>query len=66
MEAIQSQQPNEPIPLHLCNAPTQPMKNLGYDKHYKYNSDFKEPLSKHYLPTSLIGVTFLEEEEYDL
>ncbi len=29
--------PNEPIPLHLRNAPTKLMKNLGYAKGYNWN-----------------------------
>jgi putative ATPase len=28
--------PNEPIPLHLRNAPTKLMKNLGYGKEYSW------------------------------
>lgn len=31
--------PAEPVPLHLRNAPTRLMKNLGYGKDYKYAHD---------------------------
>ncbi len=31
---------NEPVPLHLRNAPTKLMKGLGYGKDYKYSHDF--------------------------
>jgi putative ATPase len=31
---------NEPVPLHLRNAPTPLMKNLGYGKGYKYAHDY--------------------------
>ncbi len=33
---------NLPVPLHLRNAPTQLMKELGYGKDYKYAHDYKE------------------------
>jgi putative ATPase len=48
--------PNEPIPLHLRNAPTKLMKNLGYAKDYSWeegNVGAKEGLS--YLPEKLKG-----------
>lgn len=32
---------NLPVPLHLRNAPTQLMKELGYGKDYKYAHDYK-------------------------
>jgi putative ATPase len=32
---------NDPVPLHLRNAPTQLMKNLGYGKDYKYAHDYE-------------------------
>ena len=31
---------NQPVPLHLRNAPTQMMKNLGYHENYKYAHDY--------------------------
>ena len=34
-----------PIPLHLRNAPTKLMKNIGYGKEYKYAHDFKDGVS---------------------
>jgi len=33
--------PNLPVPLHLRNAPTKLMKDLGYQKDYKWQADFK-------------------------
>lgn len=33
--------PNAPVPLHLRNAPTKLMKNLGYQKDYEWQADFK-------------------------
>jgi putative ATPase len=45
--------PNEPVPLHLRNAPTKLMKELDYGKGYKYNPDFKETVEQDYLPEKL-------------
>jgi putative ATPase len=33
--------PDSPVPLHLRNAPTKLMKDLGYNKDYKWQADFK-------------------------
>ncbi len=35
--------PNAPVPLHVRNAPTQLMKDLGYNANYKWQADFKPP-----------------------
>ncbi|MFA4819098.1 MAG: replication-associated recombination protein A [Patescibacteria group bacterium] len=51
---------NESVPLHLRNAPTDLMKNIGYSKGYKYNPDYKEPVEQEYLPESLKGRKYLE------
>lgn len=40
--------PDSPVPLHLRNAPTKLMKDLGYTKGYKWEADFKHP--KGFLP----------------
>ncbi len=47
--------PNEPVPIHLRNAPTKLMKDLGYGKNYKYTPNFKnaEDARQEYLPKSL-------------
>lgn len=47
------QMPNEPVPLHIRNAPTKLMKELGYGKGYKYNPDFQGPVDQSYLPERL-------------
>lgn len=36
-----SDHPNAKVPLHLRNAPTTLMKDLGYNKDYKWQADFK-------------------------
>ncbi len=40
--------PNSPVPLHLRNAPTKLMKDLGYNKGYEWKADFKH--GKGFLP----------------
>jgi len=54
--------PNEPVPLHLRNAPTKLMKNLGYGKDYKYTPEFENPedAKQEYLPKKLKGRKYLE------
>ena len=55
--------PNEPVPLHLRNAPTNLMKNLGYGKDYKYTPNFKtkEEATQDYLPERLRNKRYLPE-----
>jgi putative ATPase len=36
---------NEPPPLHIRNAPTDLMKELGYGKGYQYAHDLKEKVA---------------------
>lgn len=47
-KALAKQYPNSPIPLHIRNAPTKLMKDLGYGKNYKWQADFKH--DKGFLP----------------
>ena len=45
---------NQPVPLHLRNAPTQLMKSLGYHDGYKYAHDFPDHfVEQQYLPNQL-------------
>jgi len=51
-----------PIPVHLRNAPTKLMKELGYGKEYKYNPNYLDgQVQQDYLPEPLLGREFLEE-----
>lgn len=43
--------PDSPVPLHLRNAPTKLMKDIGYGKDYKWEADFKP--GKGFLPDDL-------------
>jgi len=53
--------PSAPVPLHIRNAPTQLMKELGYGGGYRYDPD--EPsgvAAQGYLPDALEGRKFYE------
>lgn len=59
MYAAQSaarEHPDLPVPLHLRNAPTKLMKDLGYNKGYKWEADFKH--KNGFLPDELHGQNF--------
>jgi putative ATPase len=46
--------PSEPVPLHIRNAPTGLMKDLGYGKDYKYAHDYEDAfIDQEYLPESM-------------
>ncbi|MEJ5306581.1 MAG: replication-associated recombination protein A [Ignavibacteria bacterium] len=48
--------PDYPVPLHLRNAPTRLMKELGYGENYKYAHNYDEHfIQENYLPDELKG-----------
>lgn len=50
---------NLPVPLHLRNAPTKLMADLGYHQGYKYAHDFEgNYVKQQYLPSELEGSRF--------
>ncbi len=50
-----------PVPLHLRNAPTKLMKQVGYGKDYRYAHDFERNFAEQeYLPEDLSGTTFYD------
>jgi putative ATPase len=52
---------NEPVPLHLRNAPTSLMKNLGYGQGYEYAHDLEAGRSEQaHLPPRLEGRIYYE------
>lgn len=51
---------DEPVPLHLRNAPTKLMKDLGYSKGYKYSPDHNYQEEQEYLPEKLKGKKYLK------
>jgi putative ATPase len=53
--------PGEPVPLHIRNAPTSLMKDLGYGKGYRYDPSEPEGISaQRYLPDRLVDERFYE------
>jgi len=57
--------PDLPVPLHLRNAPTKLMKEIGYGDGYKYNPDYKDPVEQDYLPEELKEKKYFWEEKAD-
>ena len=54
---------NLPVPLHLRNAPTKLMKELGYGEEYKYAHDYHNHFVKQqYLPDKLTDKKFWEAQ----
>ena len=50
---------NLPVPLHLRNAPTKLMEELGYKKGYKYSHDYEGHFVKQqYVPDEIVGKSF--------
>jgi len=48
-----------PVPLHIRNAPTRLMKELGYGREYKYAHNYKDAfVAQDYLPEKLKGQVF--------
>lgn len=52
-QRLAKEYPDAPVPLHLRNAPTKLMKDLGYSQDYKWEADFKH--EKGFLPGDLEG-----------
>lgn len=58
LEVVQ-QTGNQPVPLHLRNAPTQLMEELGYGEGYKYSHDYPNHFAKQqFMPDALQGTQF--------
>ncbi len=50
-----------PVPLHIRNAPTKLMKNLGYGKDYQYSHSYEGNFSaQEYLPGEIAGTKFYD------
>jgi len=50
---------NLPVPLHIRNAPTKLMKDLGYGKGYKYSPNYNYKEKQEYLPDKLKGRKYI-------
>lgn len=55
---------NRPVPLHIRNAPTKLMKNLGYSKDYKYAHSYSGNFAQQeFMPEGLEGHAFYTPSE---
>ena len=55
---------NMPVPLHLRNAPTQLMEELGYSDGYKYPHDYPGHFTpQQYMPDALNGYKFWKPQQ---
>ncbi|KAG5975149.1 hypothetical protein E4U55_007834 [Claviceps digitariae] len=53
-----------PVPLHLRNAPTRLMRDMGYGAAYKYPPNYRHGrVRQTYLPSELEGRRFLEDRD---
>ena len=52
-----------PVPMHIRNAPTKLMKELGYHKGYQYAHDFEHNfVNQEFLPEPISGTTLYEPQ----
>lgn len=55
---------NLPVPLHIRNAPTKLMKEIGYGADYKYAHSFKGNfVDQEFLPADISGTTLYEPQD---
>jgi putative ATPase len=55
---------DQPVPLHIRNAPTKLMKNIGYGKEYKYAHDFENNFAEQeFLPDKIAGTPFYNPQD---
>ena len=53
-----------PVPLHIRNAPTKLMKDIGYSKGYKYAHDFEHNfIEQEFLPETIVGTTIYDPQD---
>jgi len=53
-----------PVPLHIRNAPTKLMKDLGYGKEYKYAHNYSEAIvNQNHLPEKLRGRIYYRQTD---
>ena len=56
---------SEPVPLHIRNAPTKLMKEIGYGKDYKYDHDYENKYSyQKYFPDNMNETTLYTPGSY--
>ena len=58
------EKPNEPVPMHIRNAPTKLMKNLGYGKNYQYDHNSPQGFSdQSFLPEGLQDAQYYQPKD---
>lgn len=57
-KSVAREYPDLPVPLHLRNAPTKLMKDLGYNKGYQWEADFRH--EKGFLPPEISDLNFFD------
>ena len=63
-QAVVRQTGDLPVPLHLRNAPTKLMKDLGYAKGYKYAHAYEGNfVDQEFLPDEISGTVFYEPQD---
>ncbi|MEM9981586.1 MAG: replication-associated recombination protein A, partial [Bacteroidota bacterium] len=63
-QALVKQTGHLSVPLHLRNAPTTLMKELGYGKDYKYPHDYTDNfVAQSYLPKEISSTKFYEPQD---
>ena len=63
--AAARQHPSEAVPLHIRNAPTKLMEDLGYGAGYQYAHAFADAyVPQEYLPEVLRGQNWYEPSEF--
>ena len=64
-QAAADEHPAAPVPLHIRQAPTPLLKELGYGEGYKYAFDSKDAyMPQEYLPEELRGVKWYQPSEF--
>ncbi|KAA1070530.1 hypothetical protein PGT21_015096 [Puccinia graminis f. sp. tritici] len=53
-KALVNSLPSYPVPIHLRNAPTKMMNELGYGAEYKYEPDYAHPIYQEFVPPEVI------------
>ncbi len=63
-QSLVKQTGNLPVPLHLRNAPTKLMNELGYGKEYKYSHDYENNfVEQEFLPSEISKNRFYEPQK---
>ncbi|KAA1129323.1 hypothetical protein PGTUg99_027097 [Puccinia graminis f. sp. tritici] len=53
-KALVNSLPSYPVPIHLRNAPTKMMNELGYGAEYKYEPDYAHPIYQEFVPPEVV------------